>query len=196
MNDWFNNFLLAWIPLLVVMDPIGLVPIFLGITHGMEKTQTRRIALQASLTACLVAVGFLFLGKAIFKVLGITVADFQIAGGLILLVLATRDMLGGEDDKKIASRDDIGVVPLGLPLIAGPALITTLLLLVDSVGLAMTLTALSVNLVLIILAFVFSEKLRDLIGITGLRAISKIIALLLAAIAVSMIHNGWKSISS
>jgi len=86
--------------------------------------------------------------------------------------------------------DDFGVVPLGMPLIAGPATIATLLVLAQTLGMPMTLSALIVNLFLIILAFRFSETLARLIGVTGLRAISKIISILLAAIAINMIRRG------
>jgi multiple antibiotic resistance protein len=87
--------------------------------------------------------------------------------------------------------DDFGVVPLGMPLIAGPAAITTLLLLDQTVGLTPTLIALGANLVLVVMAFAFAERLARMIGTTGLRAISKIISLLLAAIAINMIRRGW-----
>ena len=86
--------------------------------------------------------------------------------------------------------EDFGIVPLGMPLIAGPALITTLLLLVQTQGMAVTLVALAVNLVLIVLAFVGSDWLGRTIGQMGLRAISKIVSMLLAAIAVAMIRRG------
>lgn len=87
--------------------------------------------------------------------------------------------------------EDFGVVPLGMPLIAGPASITTLILLAQTLGFAVSLTALVVNLILVVLAFAYSESLARLISTTGLRAISKIISMLLAAIAVSMIRKGW-----
>jgi multiple antibiotic resistance protein len=93
-----------------------------------------------------------------------------------------------EEPVKLA--DDFGVVPLGMPLIAGPASITTLILLAQTLGVWVTLAALAVNLVLVVMAFAWSEKLGRWIGATGMRAISKIISLLLAAIAVSMIRRG------
>jgi multiple antibiotic resistance protein len=87
---------------------------------------------------------------------------------------------------------DFGVVPLGMPLIAGPALITTLILLAQTHGVGVTLAALAANLALVILAFAYSEKLAAVIGETGLRATSKIISMLLAAIAVAMVRQGLK----
>ena len=135
------------------------------------------------------ALGFLFLGANIFKALGISTSDFQIAGGLILFVLAARDLiLPAAIPEKMSH--DFGVVPLGMPLIAGPALITTLIALAQRLGVAIALAALAANLCLVILAFRFSDPIGRLIGAPGMRAISKIISMLLAAIAVNMIRRG------
>jgi multiple antibiotic resistance protein len=138
-----------------------------------------------------VALGFLVLGQSVFKALGISVSDFQIAGGLILFIIAARDIILSAVVEPAKPADDFGVVPLGMPLIAGPALITTLLLLVETQGMPATVVALAVNLGIVVLAFVGSEWLGRKIGEMGLRAISKIIAMLLAAIAVAMIRRGW-----
>jgi multiple antibiotic resistance protein len=141
-----------------------------------------------------VALLFLFLGRSIFIAIGIGEGDFQIAGGLILFILAGRELVQSpSQDKKASLPDDFGVVPLGMPLIAGPATITTLLVISQSFGLAMTLVALAVNLALVALAFAQSERLERKVGQTGLRAVSKIIALLLAAIAVHIVRRGFSS---
>jgi multiple antibiotic resistance protein len=137
-----------------------------------------------------VALLFLFLGKGTFAAIGITVGDFQVAGGLILFVLASRELFHSAAAAPAKLSEDFGVVPLGMPLIAGPAVITTLLLMTEAVGIIPTLSALAVNLGLVALAFAYAENLAKLIGPTGLRAISKIIGLLLAAIAVSMVRKG------
>ncbi len=154
-----EKFFLAFIPVFVAIDPIGLVAVFVG-------------------------------GKIIFAALGITVADFQVAGGLILLGLAGRELLSlGSQDREAS--DEFGVVPLGMPLIAGPALLTALLILVDTVGLLFTLLSLVLNLVLVAIAFWNADWVTRLMGRQGLRGVSKIVALLLAAIAVSLIRRGW-----
>ena len=137
-----------------------------------------------------VALGFLFLGKSVFAAVSVSVSDFQIAGGLILFILAARELTQAES-APANLQEDFGIVPLGMPLIAGPALITTLLLLVETQGMPMTLVALALNLGIVVLAFVCSEWLGRRIGEMGLRAISKIIAMLLAAIAIAMIRRGW-----
>jgi len=184
---WMQDILMAFIPLFVAIDPIGLIPLFLGISHGIEPNQLKVIVKQATWTAAIVAIGFVFLGHLIFTSLHITVTDFQIAGGLILFALASRDLLVMNEPTLL--RADIGVVPLGVPLITGPAAITTLLILIDTVGLGLTLISLTINLILVYLAFRFGRRISEWIGITGLRAVSKIISLLLAAIAIHMIRQ-------
>jgi multiple antibiotic resistance protein len=192
MPAWFDKFLQAFIPLFVAIDPIGLAAIFFGLGQSATPERRRYIARQATLTGGLVALLFLFLGQSIFAAVGITVGDFQIAGGLILFILAARDLIHSAAEEPIKLAEDFGVVPLGMPLIAGPATIATLLVLVRTAGIWATLIALGINLVLVRLAFAYAGSIERLIGATGLRAVSKIISLLLAAIAIAMIRQGWR----
>jgi multiple antibiotic resistance protein len=187
-----EKFLQAFIPLFIAIDPIGLAAIFLALGSGVPTDVRRKIARQAAWTGGGVALLFLFLGQSIFTALGITVHDFQIAGGLILFVLAARDLIHSAAEEPAKLADDFGVVPLGMPLIAGPASITTLILLSQTLGVVTTLAALAVNLVLVVLAFAYSGWIGSWIGSTGMRAISKIISLLLAAIAVNMVRRGFE----
>lgn len=191
MPEFLEKFLKAFIPLFVAIDPIGLAAIFLAMGAGVPPERRKKIANQAAWTGGLVALLFLFLGQTIFAALGITVSDFQIAGGLILFILAARDLIHSAAEEPAKLADDFGVVPLGMPLIAGPASITTLILLAPIVGWLVTLIALVANLILVVLAFAYSDVIGRRIGATGMRAISKIISLLLAAIAVNMIRHGW-----
>ena len=186
-----EKFVRAFIPLFVAIDPIGLAAVFLAMGRDVPKATRHRIAQQATWTGGGVALLFLFLGTSIFALLGITVSDFRIAGGLILFILAARDLMQSAAEEPPKLTEDFGIVPLGMPLIAGPAAITTLLLLDQTLGLALTLESLAANLVVIVLAFAFSDFLGRRIGPTGLRAISKIVSLLLAAIAINMIRRGW-----
>lgn len=192
-GEWGNQVLLAWIPLFVAMDPIGLVPMFLGLTEGLSRDERRHVSTQATVTAGAVSIAFLMLGRAVFAALGISVADFQIAGGLIFFILAARDMVGATELSP-RTRLDFGVVPLGTPLIAGPATLVALLMLLDSVGVVITLIAFLSNLVLVWLAFRQSDLLARVVGLRGLRAFSKIISLLLAAFAISMIRRGLQTL--
>jgi len=190
MAGMTENFLKAFIPLFVAIDPIGLAAVFLGMSVGVPEERRKKIATQAAWTGGVVALLFLFLGRTIFGALGITVSDFQIAGGLILFIIAARDIILSAVIEPALPSDDFGVVPLGMPLIAGPASITTLILLTETLGMPVTLLALLVNLVIVVLAFAYSGWLGRKLGATGMRAVSKIVSLLLAAIAVNMIRHG------
>ncbi|HEX4653046.1 MAG TPA: MarC family protein [Candidatus Udaeobacter sp.] len=188
-----HKFFVAFIPIFVAIDAIGLVAMFMGLAGNASREERHRQGLIGIFTALCIAVGFMFLGKIIFVALGITVADFQVAGGLILLGLAGRELLNvGSVDR--GASEDFGVVPLGMPLIAGPALLTALLILVDTVGLVFTLISLLINLALVAVAFWNADYVAHWMGRQGLRGVSKIVALLLAAIAVSLIRRGWHGV--
>lgn len=189
--EFFDLFILAFIPLFVATDPFGIVPIFVNLTEGMDKVETKKVLNLSLLTALIITVAFLFVGKAIFVALGITVADFQVAGGLVLLCIGILDILGGERisiDKEISS--GVGVVPIGTPIIAGPAVLTTLIMLLDLYGLVVTTSALSAIFLLVWLNFTFADSIVKFLGENGTKGISKVISLLLCAIAVMMIRRG------
>ena len=192
MRDLAEKFFLAFIPVFVAIDPIGLVALFMGLGTSASAQQRKHQAFLGIFTGLGIAIGFIFLGKIIFSALGITVADFQIAGGLILLILATRELVTfGPADR--GGGDEFGIVPLGMPLIAGPALLTALLILIDTVGVVFTLVSLLANLAIVAVALCNADRFSRWMGRQGLRGVSKIIALLLAAIAVSLIRRGWQA---
>ncbi|RYD85108.1 MAG: MarC family protein [Verrucomicrobiaceae bacterium] len=193
MNHWLEQFLLAFIPLFVAIDPIGLIPVYMSMASNVPSEERNTVVVHAVSTAFLVGVGFLFLGRLLFTALNITEADFQIAGGLILLAVAGQELLGTDARNQFASRD-FGVVPLGMPMIAGPGMLTGVLALSDTVGTLITLTALVSNLVIIWFALRFSEAISHKIGATAMRAISRFVALLLAAIAINLIRRGIQSV--
>ena len=192
-KNMLHKFFVAFIPIFVAIDVIGLVAVFMGLAGDTPREQRQREGFIGIFTALCISVGFIFLGKIIFTALGITVADFQVAGGLILLGLAGRELLNVAPASREATAD-FGVVPLGMPLIAGPALLTALLVLVDTVGLVFTIGALLVNLALVVVAFWNADFVARWMGRQGLRGVSKIVALLLAAIAVSLIRRGWHGV--
>jgi len=185
-----ENFILAFVPLFVSVDAFGLLPIFISMTEGIEEEKRRRIILQSVITALLIAIPFLFLGKAIFSLLGITVADFMIAGGVLLFVIALADLLTIEKKRMRSASDSIGPVPLGTPLMVGPAVLTISLMLVNVYGITTTIAAIVVNIIIAGVVFYASGLLTRMLGLAGTRALSKIASLLLAAIAVMMVRRG------
>ena len=183
-----TNFLLAFVPIFFAVDAIGVLPIFLSLTEGTDTRTRRKIIRDSVVTALFVAVAFVFFGKSIFRLLGVTVHDFLVAGGVLLFLIATLDLVSGR--KMAREVGSIGVAPLGTPLIAGPAVLTTALVLVDIYGLLATLGAIVANVVLAGGVLLHAEVLERVLGSTGSKAISKIVSLLLAAIAVMMIRKG------
>ncbi len=184
--------LLSFIPIFVAVDPIGLLPLFIAFTLGLDKRVKRKVIFESILTALCLAVGFVFLGKAIFQLLGITMGDFMVAGGIILFCIAVMDLLISAKQRFVPS-EDFGVVPLGTPLLVGPAVLTTAFILIDQYGLGITLIAVLLNILLAGVIFLFSDVLIKQVGEGGARALSKVMALLLAAIAVMMIRKGiWE----
>lgn len=185
-----KNFILAFVPLFVSVDAFGLLPIFISMTEGINGAQRKRVIFQSTITAFLIAVSFVFLGKAIFSLLGITVADFMIAGGVLLFVIALVDLLSIEKKRMKLAPHSIGPVPLGTPLMVGPAVLTTSLMLVSVHGPVTTVTAIIANIAIAGMIFYASEIVTRVVGLAGTRALSKIASLLLAAIAVMMVRKG------
>ena len=184
-----KEFLLAFIPIFVTVDAIGTLPIFYALTQGLSSEDKRRIIMQSVVTALCLAVGFIFLGKAIFKFLGITIADFMVAGGAVLFCIAIVELVRPGRQRRM-SADELGAVPIGTPLVVGPAVLTTSLMLVDQYGLAETLISILLNISLAGIIFSFSDQLIKFLGKGGSSALSRVMALLLAAIAVMMIRKG------
>jgi len=193
--EFLHTFILSFIPVFVAMDPVGILPLYISFTKDMDFPHRRRVTVEALGTALVVTVVFMFVGRGIFRVLGITLADFQIAGGLLLLLISILDMVSSTKEMRDpGSQAEVGVVPLGIPLIAGPAVLTTELLLLQQYGLPATAAALIVNLALAWLGFRLANNITRILGQGGVRAISKVISLLLAAIAVMMIRLGVQTI--
>ena len=188
-----NDLIMAFIPLFVAIDVPGLVPLFISLTTGMTLKVKRRLIVEATLTAGAVALIFLVLGKLIFRFLGITENDFRIGGGLVLIVLAITDLLFSSDEKK-ESNSSVGVVPIGIPLIMGPAALTSIIIIVDAYGYWISMISLALNLLIVWVVFRNSDVVIRLMGEGGARAFAKVASLFMVAIAVMMIRVGIQNI--
>ncbi len=183
------DLLAAFIPIFVAVDAIGTLPIYISLTQGIKTEVKRRIILQSIATALCLAIGFIALGNLIFKFLGITMGDFMIAGGAILFCIAILDIVNPGKQTPLPV-DELGAVPLGTPLIVGPGVLTTCLMMVDQHGLPPTILAVFINIIIAGMVFYFSDHMIRIFGQSGSRALSKVMALLLAAIAIMMIRKG------
>ena len=186
----FEIILLAFIPLLVAFDAVGIVPMYLALTSGINDQEKKKLVLNATMTAFIICVLFLFIGNAVIKFLGITVNDFRIAGGLILLIISISDLLFYESRIRGVKQEDIGVVPIGIPLIAGPAVLTTILISRDAFGIYVTVISLLINLIIMYLCLANAGFIKKIMGEAGSKAFAKVASLFLAAIAVMMIRTG------
>jgi multiple antibiotic resistance protein len=193
VGDWVAahliSFVMAFVPIFFAVDAPGVLPLYIGLTEDMDPAARRRVLKQSLVTAFAVAVGFVFFGKTIFTLMGITVEDFEVAGGLLLFVIAAMDLV---TESKYTRRvpETVGAVPLGTPLIIGPATLTMALMLSGVYGLWETLAAVVTNILLAGLIFLSADGLTRLLGPAGSRALSKVASLILAAIAVMMVRKG------
>ena len=185
-----NDFWLCFVPLFVAVDALGVLPMFMSLTEGLSEAKRRRIVMQSVVTAAIVALTFLAIGTWMLNLLGITVSDFMIAGGVLLFVISMRDLLVVEKSRNLVDLDSLGAVPIGVPLITGPAVLTTSILLLHEHGLSHTALALVINILIAGLVFLFSEAIFRLLGKAGAKTVSKLAGLLLAAIGVMMVRRG------
>ena len=184
-----HTLVLTFIPLFVAIEPFSNVTTFIALTQGFTKKQRSKVVRVSIITASLAVTAFLFVGKGVFVALGISVPDFLVAGGILLLVVAILIMLGFE---RIGHwpKEEVGVVPLGTPLIAGPAVLTTMLILLDTHGVVPTLLSFLLNMALMWGMLAKADLITQRLGGGGTRALSRIMGLLLAAIAVMMMRRG------
>ena len=189
------DYFLAFVPIFMAVDALGMIPVFMGLTHGMAPADKTKLIRDSTFTALLVSIAFVVVGKLVFRWLGITISDFLVAGGAILFILSIRDLLVFGEDARVP-RARAGVVPLAVPLIVGPAVLTTSLILVDSFGVYPTLFSIVTNILLCGLALRSSGLLLHVLGETGSHTVSKISNLLLAAIGVMLMRRGLLEIFS
>lgn len=186
-------YFLAFVPIFVAVDAIGMVPIYLSLTRGFSKEKKLELLRYSILTALVVAIAFLWIGKFVFFWLGVTISDFMVAGGAVLFIISIRDLLS-LSRKPLTPVDTIGVVPLAVPLIVGPAVLATSLILLNSFGVYPTLFSIVANILLCGVILHFSDRLSKFLGEAGSQTLSKIANLLLAAIAVMLMRRGLQEI--
>lgn len=189
IDQFLGAFVLAFLPLFVAIDALGIIPIYIGLTEDMDERGRRRVARQAVLTAFAGSIAFTAGGSWILRAIGVTLADFKIAGGIVLLVLSVLDLVTLEKERR-KPLPSVGIVPLGMPLLAGPAVLTTLLIQIDAHGPLATVTALTANMAIAWTVLRFAGWIHRMVGAEGARAASKIFGVILAAFGVMMIRVG------
>jgi len=201
MSDLLTS---AAVTFFVILDPLGNVPIFIGLTGGRSVAERRSIAIRAISVAAATLVAFGILGNYILEFLGVTISAFRISGGVLLLLLAIDMVLARQsglrsttkpEDREAAHRDDVAIFPLAIPLIAGPGAMTSVLLLLGRVGhewlgTGLVLGVMLAVLLLCLVAFWSASWIMDRLGVTGVNVISRVLGILLAALAIQYILDG------
>jgi len=186
-------FLKAFISLFVAIDAVGALPLLTSLTKNMGPFERKRLVNKATLAALLIGTIFTFGGHSIFEFLGITENDFRVAGGILLLTFAIRDLASSSSHQGTeAPSTALGIVPIAIPILMGPAALTTLMLGAKEHGIFITLAALSVNLLIGWLVFSRAGWIINKMGSEASDAMAKIFSLFLAAIAVMLIRLGIK----
>jgi multiple antibiotic resistance protein len=191
--DWivfFKPFALAFISLFIAIGAFDFLPVVLALTQGWPEQRRRRAMRDGSAAAGVILVTFLFVGKAVFLVLGVSDSDFLVAGGLLLLVLSIKSLLVDSDDAQQHKIEEISIVPLATPLLAGPAAMATTVILLNSYGAAITLAAILANCLCTWAILDQAPRIGRVLGERGTQALSKVSFILLASIAVMMIRHG------
>ncbi len=200
--DNFKELLNIFVPLFIIVDPIGCVPLFLGLTEGLPEAKKRYLAFKASLVAALVLTAFSLFGDRLLLYFDISVASFRVAGGLILLLIALQMIQAQpratkslpEEEEESRQKEDIAVVPLGVPILAGPGAITTVLVLTGGEpGLSLRLKVILATFLVALLTFViFSHAVRisRMLGQTGTNLFVRLTGLILAVISVEYMARG------
>ncbi len=179
----------VFIMLFVVMDPPGNIPIFMALTGDMTKKEREKELNYAVVVATVLLLIFAFLGKIILYVLGITTDSFMIAGGILLLLISF-DLLRGEHKYGVRGDSGVGAVPLGTPLLAGPGAITTVMVIIQSRGVGFVLFAIFSAIIATKLVLGQSERILSIIGKVGSEVLSRVIGIIVAAIAIQFIGDG------
>ena len=199
-----NEFIHSFVSLFVVIDPFALIPIFLTVTSNHSAADRNAICAKACILALIILLAFTFMGLGIFKVFGFGLPAFQIAGGILLLKLgleqleAKRERLAKSEEQEANQGDDVSVFPLATPLLAGPGAISTILL--QSTDEASKYGLLNITLALVsviicsYLILRFSKVFLKVLGETGLNLFTKIMGVILTAVAVQFVLNGLETL--
>ncbi len=191
----------AFTTLFIIIDPFGLAPIFLALTNGMTKAQRRAIAIRSCLIGAALMLAFLFLGEALLGFIGISMSAFRIAGGVLLFLTALEMLFQKRQARRednanaeVETHDDPSVFPLAMPLIVGPGAITTIILLAGQAdgpaGLLGVAAVMFTVLASVFVAFLLAPYLERLLGKTGINILTRLLGMLLAALAVQFILDG------
>ena len=189
---YLTQFLKALVAFFIITDPLGNLPFFIGLTEDVTQAERRKIFSTAIFTGIILLTIFLSAGSLIFELFNLTIDDVKIAGGILLLIVAIEIMIRGR--LHVEHKEDIGVVPLGSPLLIGPGAITSALVMIHIYNFWAVVAAIIVCFLLIWLTLYFAESIYRFLGRNGALIITKIAAIIIASIAVLFIRQGIQAL--
>ncbi len=185
-----SAFAQATIALFIIVDPFGNIPIFMGLTDKMPITERRKVYNVATLVGFVLLLVFAFTGQEILTLFGLSIFSFEIAGGILLLIIAIRILISGSFHENVESPESLGAVPIAMPLLVGPGAITTTIFNLQVYG---TVTAIIAVIVVLSITWVilrYINLIYRFLGKTGSLVIARLMALFIAAIAIQYILIG------
>jgi len=197
------DFLRIFVAIFIIVDPIGLLPLFIALTHNYSKKRIKHTVWLACLTAAFVLIIFAFAGDIILEFFGVTIPAFRIAGGIIIFIIAlgmlqakrTRLKTTPEEEEKGLEQEEVGIVPIGIPMLAGPGAITTVIVFTSSSQQYNTyITIAAIMLTLFFAFFILKQavSIHRILGPTGLNIFTRLMGLILAVISVQFVIDGIK----
>jgi multiple antibiotic resistance protein len=184
------DFLRAILALFIIVDPFGDIPIFISLTEKMTQGEKRRVFNTATIVGLVLLLVFSFTGQEIFTLFGISIYGFEVAGGILLLIIAIRILISGSMNENAENPESLGAVPIAMPLLVGPGAITTTILNLQFYGVIIAAGAAVVVVFMTWLILRFMGSIYRVLGKTGSLVIARVVALLIAAIATQYILIG------
>jgi len=188
--DFLSDLAKAAIALFIIVDPFGNIPIFMGLTENMADAQRRKVYNVACLVGFILLLVFAFLGNEILSIFGITIESFEIAGGILLLIISIRILISGSKEEPSESPESLGAVPIAMPLLVGPGAITTTIFNLQTYTTTVAIVAVIIVISITWVILRYTSVIFRFLGKTGALVIARVMALLIAAIAIQYILTG------
>jgi len=188
--DFIGDLAKAIIVLFIIVDPFGNIPIFMGLTEAIPENQRKKLYNTATLVGVILLLVFAFTGQYILTIFNLSIYSFEVAGGILLLIVSIRILISGSKHVSDESPETLGAVPIAIPLLVGPGAITTTIFNLQTYGILITIISVIVVLALTWVILRFINKIYRVLGKTGSLVIARVMALLISAIAIQYILTG------
>jgi len=204
IHEWLTFSLLSFSAIFFVVDPMGVIPIFIAMTRNDSPQKRQSMARRASIAAFFILALFAVAGTLIFKVFGVTLGAFKVAGGVLLLLTSiemlraqqVRTRTSTEEEREGAEKEDVAIFPLAIPLLAGPGSIATVTALMGRAGrilfMVPVILSIAVTCAASYLMLMAADRIQRMLGVTGLNVMNRVIGLIIGAIAVQFMFDGLR----